>query len=331
MSRVYFLLTIDTEEDNAWNLDFKPHSEQTVHNIQWLPRFQDFCEALGIRPTYLVDYPVAVDTEAARVLRDLASGTDCEVGAHLHPWCNPPYRETPGVVNSFFHRLPQALQLEKMQVLTQAIEANLGVRPISYRAGRYGFDATTIPVLEQLGYRVDSSVVPYRRAKHPGEPSFPITTLYPYPLHRDDVCASGDSSILEVPITVGFTRRVPKWLKKIYPDLPNVGIRRVLRSTLGLDLVWLRPSYASVDAMARLADNVLQSGVPILNMMFHSSELMPGASPYNRTKDDVQRFLDRIRQFLVILKNAHTLHCITLGETYPIFYKSPLHVGNPPA
>jgi len=322
---VYFLLTIDTEEDNAWNLDFKPHTELTTENIRYLPDFQAFCDELGIRPTYLIDYPVAVGQEAVSILKKLLKDGRCEVGTHLHPWCNPPYEEERNVRNSFLNNLPPDLQQKKLSALTRTIEEQLGVRPVSYRAGRYGFDASTVPALEALGYRVDSSVVPYRRARQPYEPAFPITHLHPYPLDRENVCQAGASPILEVPITVGFTRNVPEWFKRVYPDLPNVGIRKILRTAAGLDLVWLRPSYASVESMLQLAKTVVQSGVPVLNMMFHSSELMPGGSPYNQSKTDVSRFLDRIRQFVLEITAVHTVQFVTLGETYPIFYKSFKH------
>ena len=321
-STVYFLLTIDTEEDHAWSLDFKPHTELTTENIRYLPDFQAFCNELGIRPTYLIAYPVAVNPEAVSILKRLLQEGHCEVGAHLHPWCNPPYEEERHVRNSFLNNLPPDLQMKKLYLLTHTIEEQLGVRPVSYRAGRYGFDASTVPVLERLGYRVDSSVVPYRRARYPYEPAFPITHLHPYPLNQENVCQVGNSPILEVPITVGFTRNIPEWLKRVYPNLPRVGIRKLLRTTTGLDLVWLRPSYASLNAMLQLAKTVIQSGVPVLNMMFHSSELMPGASPYNQHKADVSRFLEKIRQFVQEITAAHSVQFITLSETYPIFYKT---------
>ena len=38
--------------------------------------------------------------------------------------------------------------------LTGVIEQELGARPTTYRAGRNGFDARTIPILERLGYTV---------------------------------------------------------------------------------------------------------------------------------------------------------------------------------
>ncbi len=316
---VYFLVTIDTEEDNAWNLDFLPHTELSVDNIQYLPAFQQFCERLGIRPTYLVNYPVVANAAAVKVIRSLAETGQCEIGTHIHPWCNPPYEEERNHRNSYLNNLPQDLQLKKMQQLTEAIEEAVGVRPVSYRAGRYGFDESSVPVLETLGYRVDSSVVPYRKNKHPDEPNFDAIPLTPYYLNPRNVCRPGDSSVLEVPITVEFTRQLPFWFKKRYPDLPDIGIRRLLRVVAGVELAWLRPSYASLETMKRLADSVVASGVPVLNMMFHSSELMPGGSPYNRTPADVEHFLQKIEALVTYLTQRYSLRFVTLAEMTQYF------------
>ena len=314
MTTVYFLLTIDTEEDNAWNLDFRPHTDVTVENIQHLPPFQQFCNEIGLRPTYLIDYPVAVDQTASAILRQLFKEGQCEIGTHVHPWCNPPYTEERNHRNSYLNNLPPELQYDKLRVLTETIEERIGTRPVSYRAGRYGFDHSTVPVLETLNYVVDSSVVPLRNNKNPDEPSFTKVSLLPYHLNRKNVCQPGDSPIVEIPITVDFTRKIPGWLKQAYPTLPDIGIRRILRILFGIEMAWLRPSYASLAAMQRLADVVIASGVPILNMMFHSSELMPGGSPYNKTSEDVEQFLIKIKSLIAYLSERYALRFITLKE-----------------
>jgi hypothetical protein len=68
-----------------------------------------------------------------------------------------------------------------------------------------------------------------------------------------------------------------------------MGIARVL---------WLRPSYSSLDDMQRLARRVKARGVPILNVIFHSSEAIVGGSPYNRTQEELAAFLERLERFL---------------------------------
>jgi hypothetical protein len=72
----------------------------------------------------------------------------------------------------------------------------------------------------------------------------------------------------------------------------------VLRK-LGLAQVdWLRPSYSSVESMCALARRIVSKGVPVLNLLFHSSEAIVGGSPYNRTQGELDGFLDRLDRFL---------------------------------
>ncbi|RMD49373.1 MAG: hypothetical protein D6830_05015 [Ignavibacteria bacterium] len=311
---VNFLITIDTEEEGLWGGNYLRHQDCTVENIQYLPAFQNFCNELGLKPTYLIDYPVAVNPKAQSILKSLLAQGNCEVGTHLHPWCNPPYEEEINYQNSYVSNLPEELQYKKLKILTEAIEENIGVKPISYRAGKYGFAANTIPILERLGYRIDTSIVPLRNNRRQYEPTFGLVSLNPYFLAYHNIEKKGDSKILEVPITVDFTRSLPKSLKKLYPVLPDMGIRRLLRLVGNIELVWLRPSYASLEDMKKMVDTVLQNGTKVLNMMFHSSELMPGASPYNKTKEDVQNFLNKIRDVFLHARLRKQVQPITLSE-----------------
>ena len=74
--------------------------------------------------------------------------------------------------------------------------------------------------------------------------------------------------------------------------------KRVLRK-LGLARVqWLRPSYSSLDDMCALARRLAADGVPLLNLIFHSSEAIVGGSPYNRTQGELDAFFERLDRFL---------------------------------
>ena len=63
---------------------------------------------------------------------------------------------------------------------------------------------------------------------------------------------------------------------------------------------WLRPSYSSLDEMCALARRLVDDGVPVLNMLFHSSEAIVGGSPYNRTQGELDSFFDRLTRFLAV-------------------------------
>lgn len=309
-----FLLTIDTEEEGNWGGNYFRHDKSPVENIKHLPAFQDFCNKLGIRPTYLIDYPVATKDFSVKILKSFLDDGACEIGAHLHPWCNPPYEEEINLRNTYLHNLPQELQLKKLSVLTETIQDNFKIRPVSYRAGRYAFNAQSLPMLESLDYQVDSSIVPYRVAKTTDEPSFGMTGLNPYHPDYVNILKPGTAKIIELPVTVEFTRRLPGWFKANYNGLPNIGIRRILKKLFQIDLIWLRPSYSSVADMIRLCDSSIKQGVTVLNMMFHSNELMPGGSPYNKTEADVERFLNKIEKLIGYLAEHYQLKFNTLKD-----------------
>src|SRR5579872_1220928 len=157
--RPKLIVVIDTEEEFDWD---KPHSRATfaIHHIRHLDRAQRILERHGVRPIYVVDYPVASQEEGYRPLREWLNDGSCDIGAHLHPWVNPPYSEDLSERNSYPGNLPEALEREKLKCLTDTIGDNFGRLPTIYRAGRYGIGAATGGILEQLGYQIDTSVVP---------------------------------------------------------------------------------------------------------------------------------------------------------------------------
>ena len=80
-------------------------------------------------------------------------------------------------------------------------------------------------------------------------------------------------------------------------------------------LLWLRPSTNSFAEMKQIADYALdQLSMKVLVMMFHSSELYPGASPYNQTEQDVGFFVKRLEQIFYYLVNERGLIGITLSQ-----------------
>ena len=154
------VVVIDTEEEFDWDAPFDPGSV-SVRNIDEQWRAQTVFDDHGIRPTYLVDYPVAANPASRAVLRAFAASGRCDIGAHLHPWVTPPHEGPVNARTSFAGNLPAALERAKLAALTTMIEDGFGQRPAVYRAGRYGVGPSTMGILAALGYKVDSSVVPF--------------------------------------------------------------------------------------------------------------------------------------------------------------------------
>jgi peptidoglycan/xylan/chitin deacetylase (PgdA/CDA1 family) len=295
MTRI--LLGVDTEADDQWTTASR--KRLTVENVHQLPRLQALCDRYGVRPTYLVTYEMAVDDRAKKVLRELASTGRAEIASHHHPWSTPPEVED----HLYPLNLAPAHFKEQLQRLTEAVAGITGEAPVSYRAGRNGFAGWQVPILEELGYLVDSSVDPFFNEKRKGGPSFAGASLTPYFVSAEDPRQPGGSGLLEIPVTSALDRRWPLWLQAAYADVSSAyHFRRALRLLHIARPIWLRPSYSKSADMKLLARRILEDGRAPANIIFHSSELLPGASPYNETKDDVERFyrdLESLLGFLV--------------------------------
>ena len=289
--RTFFMVGVDTEADDQWTLEGR--KRLSVDNARALPRLQALCDAYGVRPSYLVTHEMATREPARSILRDLSATGRCEIGAHLHPWSSPPYREE-DLVGRYPSQLDDAQLETQLRELTEAIESHVGVRPVSYRAGRHGFDARSLGILEKLGYRVDTSIDPLFNETRKGGPSFAGAPVSPYQA-GPELIAPGTSSVLEIPVSSATSPALPKSLERLFTSLPAIPWRGYFKR-LGLRAVWLRPSYSSVEDAKALASALVRRGVPTLNMLFHSSELVPNGSPYNRSEGDVDRFFQKLEK-----------------------------------
>jgi hypothetical protein len=295
---VRIVVTVDTEADGQWDHG-RPLA--TANVVAW-PPFQDLCRRHAVRPTYLVTSEIAEDPRAVAFLRPLAAAGEVEVGAHLHPWTTPPFVEAPGLrQNDRAHAFPCHLEpdllLAKLVTLTDQVTRAAGVRPTSYRAGRFGIDAVGARLLAQLGYEVDSSVTPFvswtAHTGRPGRGGGPDFRRHdPYPFR---VAGTGTPGLVEVPVTImptyALTRRVP-WLLEHWHARPARLGGRARRFLPRPQPLWLRPrpDYVLSD-LQTLVVEAERARLPCAVFMFHSSELLAGASPYRPTQDDVDVLL----------------------------------------
>ena len=294
---MHLLVGIDTEGDNQW--DAGARLNQRFENLYALPRLHALFARHGVRPTYVITYPVARDARSADVLRTLLAGGDCEIGAHHHAWETPPCTDEDVRRHPYASMLPRAQFEAQLASLTQAITQAVGRTPVSYRSGRFGFSADHVAALERCGYLVESSVAPLFYEAHKGGPEFVEAPLRPYFLAYDSATRPGCSGVLEVPVSAALNRRLPAALQYAYARAPKpYTTRRVLRALRLLRMRWLRPSYSSLDDMIGLAKDLARWKEPVLNLLFHSSEAIVGGSPYNRTQGELDAFCDRLERFL---------------------------------
>ena len=318
-----FVITLDTEPDNEWG---RP-AVATTENSRFVPRFHELClETGGFKITYLMTLEMAEDRFLSDYLLPRLKNRECEVGAHLHPWNTPPLTPTTDddmKHHPYLYEYPEEVQRKKLETLVAAIERNYGIRPVSYKAGRWGLDAVHARILDDMGFRVDTSVCPgvnWGPSKgHPdgnGGPNFHSAPPHPYRLSRHDVCRPGSLGILEVPPTIVFYHPAGRYVPGVRALYGRIHKVRRLFDRKHVGMQWLRPyPYMTVERLKRVVELARRSNTPVLNMTLHSSELMPGGSPYNKTEASIEDLFERLEKFLSYL-HSENLRCATLSEVY---------------
>lgn len=289
-----FIITVDTEEEFDWTRPLQREGH-TTNAVPALARFQSFCEAAGVVPIYLIDWPVAVSPAAVAVLREAAMAGRAEIGIQLHPWVNPPFDEDVTPFNSYAGNLPEPLERAKFTRLRDELERQFGVAPQIYRAGRYGVGANTLPLLAASGVRIDTSVRARFDYSAGGGPNFRDHPVRPYWLDRQ-------AGIIELPLTTVFwgpLRRQASWL---YPRMWRAPRLRGAFSRLGLmERIPLTPEGVTAQEAIRAIDIAVDDGLPVLVFSFHSPSLAAGCTPYVRSEDELEAFYDWWRRVLAYL------------------------------
>ncbi|MFN8854666.1 MAG: hypothetical protein ACK50P_03835 [Planctomycetaceae bacterium] len=301
--RPALLVTIDTEEEGLWSGSYRA-TGNTVENLKGIPWFQELCDSLDVQPTYLVDSPVVADSWGAALLRTYQEEGRAEVGAHLHPWCTQPHGEELSRRNSWMVNLPEDLQRRKLETLTHEIAEAMGRPPTSFRAGRYGMGTFAANVLVDLGYVVDSSVIPFTDYSMQSGPDFSRATWRPYRISQNDLLQQDTAgTLLEIPVTVGFNshnfektwRRHQRFSRGWARHLRWNGI--LDRCGIG-QRIKLSPEQASSAEMECVIRRALAQKADCLVLMFHSSSLVAGLSPYASTTQAFLEFQARMRDVL---------------------------------
>ncbi len=282
-----------------------PHPHQRPQPVPAEPRpggLRPVFDRFGVRPVYLVDYAVATQPEGYGPLREILRSGRCEIGAHLQPWETPPFDEELGERTSFNHNLPAWLQKEKLARLTEAITGSFGVRPVAYRAGRYGVGEEIAWILEALGYRIDLSVVPGTDLRRQHGPDFRRAFSRPYWFGRN-------RSLLEIPVTAGYTGLLAsKRLRStadtgLYGALSHPSAARLrapgVFARLGLlERITLTPEGISLGEMRRLTQALLARGNRVFTLSYHSPSLLPGSTRYVCSQEDLERFVGKLERYL---------------------------------
>ncbi|MBU2869099.1 WalW protein [Colwellia sp. E2M01] len=320
---VLFVLSVDTEEEWDWQTEFPQYNVQ-VENIQAIKTFQQECNYIGIRPTYFVDYPVVNNSKSAQVLKSIAEEEQCEIGAHLHPWCNPPMTEENDEFFSHVVNLPIELVEQKLVNLLGLLRSTFGKEIASFRTGRWGINAEIMNLLIKHDIKVDSSVYPFYSNNYFSCEGAPIEPYWP-DLSDPLKAQYQQSSIYEIPVSVGFNHTQFALFNKIHklsstPLLSFLRAPGILWQLKLLRKIYLSPELASAKDMQTLIKVLLKRKSPIIHMNLHSSSLIN--LPYSNHPFTQQQILENMKKTISFLQEHANVTFCTISEAKKLLTQS---------
>lgn len=261
----FFIITVDTEGDNLWSYNLG--DDISTKNADYIQPFQSLCEKYGFKPVYLTNYEMANDDLFVKQAKKWLANGNCEIGIHLHAWNNPPLIDLRGPYNGnpYLIEYSEDVMRAKFDVIYNLLKEKFSIKPVSHRAGRWAMDNRYFNILKEYEVLVDCS--------HTAGASW--KSQKGVTLGGSDYTNVSDiptiiNGVLEVPISV---------LKSHRPFAGNV--RHRARCLIKGHGIYLRPAGSLFDEMKYYLDNLSKrKDLDYVEFMIHSSELMPGGSPY---------------------------------------------------
>ena len=313
---IRYCVTVDTEEEWDWNSGY-PTGPTRPENIRRLPEFQERMTAVGAAAVYFTNHAVLADPIGRAIIRELSTKPNVEIGLHIHPWNTPPLAPVDKVSarDSFLHNLPWDEQRAKLDS-TLAAFAEAGLKPTSFRGGRYSTSPQIQDHLRAAGVWVDCSVLPFNTWADDGAPDYRTRGLAPV---RKPPQQLGGQAVWELPLTYGYTRRNQAFWHRAL-TLADSRVGRGLRLTGILDRTgivskaWLNFENPLGERMLQFLAVLRRLRPPFVSFTLHSSSLLPGGSPYNRTAADVAKMLERAETVLNRLRDWPEFQPATMTE-----------------
>jgi len=321
---VLFVLSVDTEEQWDWSGPFPQKSFNVSHDEQ-LPAFQEICASSGIKPTYFVDYAVAESQQCSQILKQILATEQAEIGAHLHPWCNPPYFGDTDEASSHVVNLPVEQVRQKLQSLVTLLSEKFGQAPKAFRTGRWGIDANVMQLLVEQGFTVDSSVYPYYKNEYfscHGAPELPY-----WPDLSNPLLAANQQHNYELPITAGFNWHNQQLANRVHQCLSHPWINwchliglawhtKLLRKT------YLSPELSSLTDMQNLVDVRMRNGVPVLHVFLHSSSLVDNPNSLVGNNNAFHYLTSTLQELFAYVQDRYDVKCCTISEASLLLNKA---------
>jgi uncharacterized protein Usg len=309
--RPVLTVVVDTEEEFDWSLPVSRNAT-SVRHMREIGRLQKVFDEYGIRPTYVIDYPIASQQESIQPLKEMAQDGRAVIGAHLHTWVSPPFDEEMSARNSFQANLPRHLEAAKMRLLKEKIAQSFGADPVIFKAGRYSIGPNTFDILEEEGFETDLSPAPPHDFSHDGGPDFSAWPPFPFWFGKS-------RPLLCLPRTGAFVG----WLGGLSAPVYELGSRLKLLRAIGIlarsnavDRLSLSPEGYTVQDMTKLAKFLFAGGLRTFTLSFHSPSCAPGFTPYVRTAAELESFIQRIRGFVEFFEKELNGICLSVPEIH---------------
>lgn len=269
------IVTVDTEGDNLWAW----HEGGIIRtaNAVFIPRFQELCERYGLIPTYLTNYEMAMDNGWVVYGRKKQQQGKCEIGLHIHAWNSPPIYPLNNIYggNSYITEYPEDIIYTKIDTLKKILIDRFECDVKAARSGRWATNESYFKVLSKVGIIVDCSITPAIDFSNIPGCSIDKGSNYTKALKTPSLIYP---DVIEIPMTT----RLVKWNAE-------GTLKHRIKSLLLGDIMWLRPFKLSKTYLKTITDTVNKEGTEYMEFMIHSSELMPGGSPFVRNIEEVEQ------------------------------------------
>jgi hypothetical protein len=276
-----------------------------LQRLEFIPR------EFGVPLTLLATYHVARDPAAREVLKYWRDRHGAEIGAHLHPWNTPPFIDLPDQEPVRLGKIPLPVLREKLVNLVSAIQKGLGVTPRSFRMGRFDWGPQLESLLPEMGFQVDSSMVPLTQKV--GGPDYFLASSDPFWLPEE----AAIGTLLEVPVTMApLCPATARLIYRISSVLPQVWGERLRDWSHFVLAAGIHPVWFPLPSMRLAAHLHRRREGRVLNLFLHSTELAPGGNPEVPTEAAVDKLVSKIRAFLTWLQKTGPVQGVTLSELY---------------
>ena len=313
--KIYLAVSLDVEEEGLFTGTYA-QTQISVTNTQSLSKLLPLIK-LGIRPTLFTAYHVFLDQKSRNILANLRDAFGCEIAAHLHFWNTPPLPKDLAALSHPLTRVPafklgHKLFAAKLNALLNAACDFQKEDILSFRMGRWDMHEAYWETLARAHILTDASVRPVHGTESKEkQPNFFLAQATPYWI------PTKSAPIFEVPLTV---TPLFNWLPKALVALEsgpefchNLSIYLQARMNYWGALALL-PVYQPLWMLKLITEIYVARGGKVISITWHSSEMMPGATPHLPTNSAVDKFLNRVQNYLLWLTKRYDIVSLTMND-----------------